>query len=406
MRRAGTSSGCLALRGAPHVRSFASKMLALSYQAPRRLAVVDKPKPRIEHPNDAIVRVTRAAICGSDLHLYHGLVPDTRVGATFGHEFTGEVVEAGPSVRTLRHGDRVAVPFNIACGTCFYCSRGLFGDCESSNPSNSLAAGIFGYSHTTGGYDGGQAEYVRVPFADVGPIKLPEDVDEEDMLLLTDVLPTGYQAAEMGGIAEGDTVAVFGSGPVGLAAARCAWLQGAGRVIALDRVQARLRFAERWAGAETIDLRRVKDPVPLLKEMTAGRGPDVCVDAVGLEASGSPLQTLLGRKLKLVPGSSVALGWAIHAVRKAGTVSIVGVYGPPANLVPIGVAMNKGLTFRMAQANVKRYLPRLLDHVRAGRLDGRGLVTHRMPLEHAPEGYALFDAKADGCVKVVLLPQA
>ncbi|HEX9051825.1 MAG TPA: zinc-dependent alcohol dehydrogenase [Anaeromyxobacter sp.] len=381
-------------------------MRALVYEGPYRVRVREKPDPAIEHPDDVILAVRRAAICGSDLHLYHGLVPDTRVGTTFGHEFTGEVVETGASVRTLRRGDRVTVPFNIACGTCFYCSRGLFGDCESSNPSNGLAGGIYGYSHTTGGYDGGQAEYVRVPFADVGPMKLPEGMDEDDALLLTDVLPTGYQAAEMGGIAEGDTVAVLGCGPVGLAAARCAWLLGAGRVISLDRVDARLRFAERWAGAETIDLSRADDAVAALREATGGRGPDVCIDAVGLEASGSPLQTLLGRKLRIAPGSAVALSWAIHAVRKGGTVSIVGVYGPPANLVPLGVAMNKGLTLRMGQANVKRYLPRLVEHVRAGRLRARELVTHRFPLEDAQRAYDLFDRKEDGCVKCVLLPSA
>jgi threonine dehydrogenase-like Zn-dependent dehydrogenase len=381
-------------------------MRALVYEGPFRVRVRDKPDPRIEHPDDVILRVTRAAICGSDLHLFHGLIADTRVGTTFGHEFTGVVEEVGPDVHRLRRGDRVLVPFNIACGTCFYCARGLTGACESTNPSNELASGVFGYSHTTGGYDGGQAEYVRVPLADVGPMTIPEDMEEDDVLLLTDVLPTGYQAAEMGAIAPGDTVAVFGCGPVGLVAARSAWLLGAGRVVAIDRVEARLRFAERWAGAETIDLRRVKDPVPALKELTAGRGPDVCVDAVGMEASGSAAQTLLGRKLKVTPGSTVALSWAIHAVRKGGTVSIVGVYGPPTNLVPIGVAMNKGLTLRMAQANVKRYLPHLLEHVRAGRLDGRGLVTHRLPLEHAPRAYELFDRKEDGCVKCVLLPSA
>ncbi|HET8542319.1 MAG TPA: zinc-dependent alcohol dehydrogenase [Anaeromyxobacter sp.] len=381
-------------------------MRALVYEGPWRVRVRDKPDPAIEHPDDVILAVRRAAICGSDLHLYHGFVPDTRVGATFGHEFTGEVVETGASVRSLRRGDRVAVPFNISCGTCFFCRRGLFGGCESSNPSNGLASGIYGYSHTTGGYDGGQAEYVRVPFADVGPMKIPDDLDEEDALMLTDVLPTGYQAAEMGGIAEGDAVAVFGCGPVGLAAARAAWLLGAARVIALDRVAARLRFAERWAGAETIDLSRVKDPVPELREATGGRGPDVCIDAVGLEASGSAVWTLLGRKLKVAPGSAIALAWAIHAVRKGGTVSIVGVYGPPANLVPIGVAMNKGLTLRMGQANVKRYLPRLLEHVRAGRLRGRELVTHRFALEHAPQAYEVFDRKEDGCVKCVLLARA
>jgi threonine dehydrogenase-like Zn-dependent dehydrogenase len=377
---------------------------ALVYEGPFRVRVRDKPHPRIEHGDDVVLKVTRAGICGSDLHLFHGLVPDTRVGTTFGHEFTGVVEEVGPSVRSLKPGDRVAVPANVSCGTCFFCSRGLYGGCESSNPSNELVSGIYGYSHTAGGYDGGQAEFVRVPFADVGPMRIPEDLEEDDVLLLTDVLPTGYQGAEMAGVGEGDTVAVFGCGPVGLAAARSAWLLGAARVVAVDRVEARLRFAERWAGAETVDLRGHPDPVPVLKDMTAGRGPDACIDAVGLEASGSAVQTLLGRKLKLASGSAVALGWAIHAVRKGGTVSIVGVYGPPANLVPIGAAMNKGLTLRMAQVNAKRYLPKLLEHVRKRRLDGRGLITHRFPLEHAPRAYEVFDRKQDGCVKAVLLP--
>jgi threonine dehydrogenase-like Zn-dependent dehydrogenase len=380
-------------------------MRAVVYEGPYRVRVREKPAPAIEHPDDVVLKVTRAAICGSDLHLFHGLVPDTRVGTTFGHEFTGTVAETGSGVRALRRGDRVVVPFNIACGTCFFCARGLTADCEATNPSNELASGVYGYSHTTGGYDGGQAEYVRVPFADFGPMKIPDDLEDEDVLLLSDVLPTGYQAAEMGGIQEGETVAVFGCGPVGLAAARCAWLLGAGKVLAIDRVEARLRMAERWAGAETIDLRERGDPVAALKDLTRGRGPDVCIDAVGLEASGSAFQTLAGRKLKLVAGSAIALSWAIHAVRKDGTVSIVGVYGPPANLVPIGVAMNKGLTLRMGQASVKRYMPHLLEHVRGGRLDPRGLITHRLPLEHAPRAYDLFDRKEDGCVKCVLMPQ-
>jgi threonine dehydrogenase-like Zn-dependent dehydrogenase len=381
-------------------------MRALVYEGPYRVRVREKPDPRIEHPNDVILKVTRAAICGSDLHLFHGFVPDTRVGTTFGHEFTGLVEEVGASVRRWKPGDRLAVPFNISCGTCFYCERGLYGDCESSNPMNDLASGVFGYSHTTGGYDGGQAEYVRVPFADVGPMEIPEDMEDEDVLLLTDVLPTGYQAAEMGAVREGDVVAVLGCGPIGLVAARSAWLLGAREVVAVDRVEARLRFAERWAGAVTVDLRVERDPVPRLKELNGGRGPDVVIDAVGLEASGSAWQTVVGRKLRLAPGSAIALDWAIHAVRKAGTVSIVGVYGPPSNPVPIGVAMNKGLTFRMGQANVKRYMPRLLEHVRAGRLDGKALITHRFPLEHAPKAYDLFDSKDDGCIKCVLMPAA
>lgn len=379
-------------------------MRALTYEGPRRVRVRDKPEPRIEHPDDVVLRVTRAAICGSDLHLLHGFIPDTRVGSTFGHEFTGVVEDVGPGVRSLARGDRVVVPFNVSCGTCFYCERGLYGDCEASNPMNDLASGVYGSSHTAGGYDGGQAEYVRVPFADVGPMKIPDDMADEDVLLLSDVLPTGYQAAEMGGVHAGDTVAVFGCGPVGLVAARSAWLLGAGRVVAIDRVPERLEIARRWAGVETVDLNRVRDPVSTLRELNGGRGPDACVDAVGLEASGSPWQTLVGRWLKLAPGSAVALAWAIHAVRKGGMVSIVGVYGPPANLVPIGAAMNKGLTLRMGQANVKRYMPHLLELVRTGRLDGKGLITHRFPLEHAPRAYELFEARADGCVKCVLVP--
>jgi threonine dehydrogenase-like Zn-dependent dehydrogenase len=377
---------------------------AVVYEGPYRVRVREKPLPVVEHPDDVVLKVTRAAICGSDLHLFHGLVPDTRVGTTFGHEFTGVVEEAGTGVRALRRGDRVVVPFNIACGTCFYCRRGLTADCEATNPASELAGGVFGYSHSTGGYDGGQAEYVRVPFADVGPMKIPDDMDEEDVLLLSDVLPTGYQGAEMGGIQEGDTVAVFGCGPVGLAAARSAWLLGAGRVISVDLVAERLRKAETWAGAETIDLRTVEDVVAALKDATRGRGPDVCIEAVGLEAKGSAYQTLAGRKLKLMAGSAIALAWAIHAVRKDGTISIVGVYGPPANLVPLGVAMNKGLTLRMGQASVKRYMPHLLEHVRSGRLDPRGLITHRLPLAHAEKAYRMFDRKEDGCVKCVLLP--
>ncbi len=402
-RGRGLVHGAARLRAWVSVRTF-QWMRAAVYEGPGRIRVREKADPRIEHPDDVVLRVTRAAICGSDLHLLHGFVPDTRVGTTFGHEFTGVVEEVGPGVRTLRAGDRVVVPFNISCGTCFYCRRGLYGDCESSNPMNDLASGVFGYSHSTGGYDGGQAERVRVPFADVGPMKIPEDLSDEDVLLLSDVLPTGYQAAEMGGVRDGSAVAVFGCGPVGLAAARCSWLMGASRVLALDRVPARLEFARRWAGAEPIDLRRVGDPVPLLRELNGGRGPDVCIDAVGLEASGSAAQTLLGRVLKVAPGSAVALAWAIHAVRKGGVVSIVGVYGPPANPVPIGIAMNKGLTLRMAQANVKRYLPHLLEHVRKGRLDGKGLITHRFKLEHAARAYRTFEERADGCIKCVLLP--
>lgn len=377
----------------------------MTYEGPYRIKPVRKPDPRIEHPGDVVLRVTRTAICGSDLHLLHGLVQDTRVGATFGHEFTGVVEEAGEEVRTLRRGDRVVVPFNVACGSCFYCSRGLTASCENSNPCSDLG-GAFGYSHTTGGYEGGQAEYVRVPFADVGPMKIPDDMEEEDVLFLSDILPTGYQAAEMGEIQPGQTVVVFGCGPVGIFAARCAWLLGAGRVLAVDLVPYRLEFAQRYAQVEPVNFEEVGDVVAYLKEATGGRGPDVCIDAVGCEARGSAAHWWLGRKLKLEAGSTTALEWSIQTVRKGGVVSIVGVYGPPFNVVPIGVAMNKGLTLRMNQCNVKRYMSRLLEHIREGRINARGIITHRFGLKDGTEAYRVFANKLDGCVKCVLIPQA
>jgi threonine dehydrogenase-like Zn-dependent dehydrogenase len=378
-------------------------MKAMVYHGPTDVRYESKPDPRIEHPEDAILRVTTTAICGSDLHLYRGLVPDTRVGHTFGHEFVGIVEEAGPAVSRVRPGDRVAVPFNISCGRCWYCERQLFGMCESSNPNSEYASGIFGYSHTTGGYDGGQAEYVRVPFADVGPMKVPEDMEDEDVLLLTDVLPTGYQAAEMGGIGEGDTVVVFGCGPVGVFAQKAAWLLGAGRVIAVDRVAERLAFCREYNGVETLDFTRVEDTVTAIREMT-GRGPDVCIDAVGLEADGDPLHDFLGRVVMIQAGAPTAIEWSINAVRKGGTVVLIGVYGPPWNLVPVGTAMNKGLTLRMGQANTRRYMPHLLEHIRAGRIEPRRLVSHRMPLSEVSEAYSMFARKRDGCRKVVLTP--
>ncbi len=381
-------------------------MRALSYRGPKKLRVLRKAEPRIEHPDDAILRVTRAAICGSDLHLYHGLIPDTRVGHTFGHEFTGVVERVGSAVESLRPGDRVVVPFNIACGTCFFCERGLTALCERANGNSDLLGGVYGYSHTTGGYDGGQAEYVRVPFADVGPMKIPDDMTDEDVLLLSDILPTAYQAAEMGDIEQGDTVVVFGAGPVGVLTARCARLLGAGRVISVDDYDYRLEFARRFADAETVNFRRVDDVILELRRMTGGRGPDVCIDAVGCEATGSAMHGLLGKALKLESGNPVAIAWCIDTVRKGGRVSIVGVYGPPWNIVPVGTAMNKGLTIRTGQCNVKRYMPRLLEHIRAGRIDAKAVITHRFPLEGAPDAYEIFARKKDGCIKCVLMPEA
>lgn len=380
-------------------------MLALTYRGPGWVRVERHPDPRIEHPNDAVVRVTRATICGSDLHLYHGLIPDTRVGTIFGHEFTGVIEQVGPSVQSLKVGDRVVVPFNIACGTCFFCQRERTSVCESTNPLSSVVGGVFGYSHTTGGYQGGQAERVRVPFADVGPMKIPDDLTEEDVLFLSDIIPTGYQAAEMGEIGPDDTVVVFGSGPVGLMAQRSALILGARRVIAVDSVGYRLQFARSHNQVETIDFTRVPDIVSLLREMTDGRGPDVCIDAVGLEASGSVLHDVLGRRLLLEAGSPIALNWSIQSVRRGGRISIIGVYGPPWNLVDIGTAMNKGLSIRAGQCDVKRYLPHLLEHIRAGRIDGKALITHRVPLDAAPEMYRLFAARSDGIIKAALIPR-
>jgi len=264
---------------------------------------------------------------------------------------------------------------------------------------------VFGYSHSTGGFEGGQAEYVRVPFADVGPTKIPEDMEDEDVLFLSDALPTGYQAAEMGEIKKGETVVVFGSGPVGIFAQLSAWLMGAGRVIAVDRVPERLNFARQYNGVETLNFEEVDDPVMTLREMTGGRGADVCIDAVGMEAEGSTVERVLGLKSKLEAGVATALAWCIQTARKGGNVSIVGVYGPPWNLVPIGTAMNKGLTLRMNQCNVKRYVPHLLKHIREGRIDARRIITHRFPLQRAPEAYHLFEKRSRGCIKCVLLPQ-
>ena len=379
-------------------------MLAMDYRGPYRVRAVHKPDPQIEHPGDAIVRVTRACICGSDLHLYHGLVPDTRVGTTFGHEFIGVVEAVGDDVHKLKVGDRVLVPFNIFCGSCFFCDKELYGNCHNTNPEASAVGAIYGYSHTAGGYDGGQAELVRVPMADVGPTVIPSDIDEDDAVLLTDALPTGYQAAEMGDIREGDTVVVFGAGPVGIFAAKSAWLMGAGRVIVVDHVEYRLDFVQRYAQCEVVNFKEVDDMALHIKKMTDWLGADVCIDAVGCEAAGSTVQTLTGRYMKLQAGSATALHWAINSVRKGGNVSIVGVYGPTFNAVPIGNALNKGLTLRMNQASVKRHLPRLIEHIRAGHISPKDIITHRVPLEEVSDAYHIFSSKLDNCIKTILIP--
>ncbi len=379
-------------------------MLAMEYRGPYRVRATQKAEPRIEHPNDAIVQVLRSCICGSDLHLYHGLVPDTRVGMTFGHEFVGKVTEVGPSVRHLAVGDRVLVPFNIFCGSCYFCQRELYSNCHNTNPEATAVGGIYGYSHTAGGYDGGQAEYVRVPLADVGPSRIPADISLDDAVLLTDAYPTGYQAAEMGEIGEGDTVVVFGAGPVGIFAAKSAWMLGAGRVIVVDHVDYRLEFVRHYAQCEVLDLKQVDDMAVHIKKMTDGLGADVCIDAVGCEATGNFLQRLTGVRLKLQGGAATVLHWAINSVRKGGVVSIVGVYGPTFNAVPIGNAVNKGLTLRMNQTSVKRHLPRLIEHIQAGHIEPHRIITHRVPLEEVADAYHLFSSKLDHCIKTVLIP--
>lgn len=381
-------------------------MKAMVYRGPYKVRIEEKDRPRIEHPGDAIVRVTLAAICGSDLHLYHGMMPDTRVGTTFGHEFIGVVDEVGPSVENLKVGDRVMVPFNVYCGSCFFCARGLYSNCHNVNPNATAVGGIYGYSHTTGGYDGGQAEYVRVPFADVGPSIIPEGISDENALMMTDALATGYFGAQLGSISEGDTVVVFGAGPVGLYAARSSWLMGAGRVIVVDYLDYRLKRAREFAFAETFNFGEVDDIVVEMKKATDYLGADVVIDAVGAEADGNLTQHLTAAKFKLQGGSPVALNWAIDSVRKGGTVSVIGAYGPIFSSVKFGDAMNKGLTLRMNQTPAKRQWPRLFEHIQNGHLDPSQIITHRIPLSEIAEGYHMFSAKLDDCIKTVIVPDA
>lgn len=379
-------------------------MLAMEYRGPYRVRTVQKNEPKIEHPDDCIVRVTRSCICGSDLHLYHGFVPDTRIGSTFGHEFIGVVVEIGLNVQNLKVGDQVIVPFNISCGKCAFCKQELYGNCHESNPEATAVGGIFGYSHTAGGFDGGQAEYVRVPFADVGPTVIPEGMDPDDAVLLADVVPTAYQACEMGGIMKGDTVVIFGAGPIGTMAAKCAWLFGAGRVIVIDQVEYRLDFVRNYAPCEAYNFDEMKDVVEFVKKTTDWFGADVCIDAVGCEAKGDAWQSFTGKAIMLQSGSATALHWAINSVKKGGIVSIVGVYGPTGNLVPIGNVVNKGITIRANQASVKRNLPKLIEHVQSGRLNPKEIITHRIPLENCSDAYRIFSDKLDHWMKVVLIP--
>lgn len=388
-------------------------MKATCWMGKKNIQVQDVPDPTILNARDAVVKITSTAICGSDLHLYHGFVPTMEKGDILGHEFMGEIVELGSEVGNLKIGDRVVVPFPIACGNCFFCSRTLFSCCENSNPNAGLAetmwghspAGIFGYSHLTGGYAGGQAEYARVPFADVGPIKVPDGLADEQVLFLSDILPTGYMAAENCNIEPGDVVAVWGCGPVGQFAIQSAYLLGAERVIAIDRFPERLRLA-RQMKAETINYAEV-DVLAALKEMTGGRGPDSCIDAVGMEGHGMGMVGAYDKAkqaVRLETDRPIALREAFMACRNGGTVSVVGVYGGFLDKIPFGSVMNRGLTIKTGQTPVHRYLPALLERIQNGQFDMTSMITHRLPLSEAARGYDMFANKNDECIKVVLNP--
>ena len=388
-------------------------MKALCWHGANDVRVDNVPDPTIINPRDAIVKITSTAICGSDLHLYDGFIPTMQSGDIMGHEFMGEVVELGSQVKNLKKGDRVVIPFTISCGSCFFCNRDLWSLCDNSNPNAGLAeklyghspAGLFGFSHLTGGYAGGQAEYARVPFADVGPLKIPDGLSDEQVLFLTDIFPTGYMAAENCDIQPGDTVAVWGCGPVGQFAIRSAFMLGADRVIAIDRVPERLQMAAA-AKAEIINYEEI-DAGEAVTEMTGGRGPDSCIDAVGMEAHGTGLDALYDKAkqaVRLESDRPTALRQVILACRKGGTVSIPGVYGGFVDKVPLGAAFNKGLTLKMGQTHVHRYLRPLLDRVQKGEIDPSFVITHRMKLDEAPHAYEIFKQKKDNCIKVVLKP--
>ncbi len=389
-------------------------MRALCWYGTQDVRVDTVPDPKILNPRDAIIEVSLTAICGSDLHLYDGYISSMEKGDILGHEFMGEVVDVGDKVQNLEVGDRVVVPFPISCGHCHYCQSDQYSLCDNSNPNAWItekaygyaAAGLFGYSHMMGGYAGGQAEYVRVPFADVGPIKVPESLTDEQVLFLSDIYPTGYQAAESCDIEPGDVVAVWGCGPVGQFAIRSAQMLGADRVIAIDRVPERLRLARDEAGAEVLNYAEVS-VMDALKQMTGGRGPDAVIDAVGMESHGFGIAGWYDKAkqtLQLQSDRPTALREAIQACGKGGTVSIPGVYGGVVDKLNLGAAFGKGLTFRMGQTHVQRYLPKLLKHIEDGDIDPSYIITHRLSLEDAPGAYQTFKDKKDDCIKVVLQP--
>jgi threonine dehydrogenase-like Zn-dependent dehydrogenase len=390
-------------------------MKAVCWHGAQDVRVDNVPDPTLLNPHDAIVKVTSTAICGSDLHLYDGYIPTMQSGDILGHEFMGEVVETGPEVTNLQVGDRVVVPFTISCGHCFFCNRDLWSLCDNTNPNSWMSeklyghspSGLFGYSHLMGGYAGGQAEYVRVPFANVGPLKVPEGLSDEQVLFLTDIFPTGYMAAENCDIQPGEVVAVWGCGPVGQFAIRSAMMLGAERVIAIDRVPERLALAQA-AGAEIINYEEL-DAGVALKEMTGGFGPDCCIDAVGMEAHGTGVMALydtVKQAIRMETGRAQVLRQAIAACRKGGKISVPGVYGGFIDKMPMGAFVNKALTMKSGQTHVHKYLKPLLERIQQGDIDPSFLITHRLPLEEAPRAYKIFRDKEENCIKVVLKPFA
>jgi threonine dehydrogenase-like Zn-dependent dehydrogenase len=389
-------------------------MKAVCWHGAQDVRVDNVPDPKILNPQDAILKITSTAICGSDIHLYDGFIPTMQSGDILGHEFMGEVVEVGPEVKKLKVGDRVVVPFTISCGHCFFCERDLWSLCDNSNPNAWMAeklyghspAGLFGYSHLLGGYAGGQAEYARVPFADVGPLKVPDGLPDEKVLFLTDIFPTGYMAAENCDIEPGDTVAVWGCGPVGQFAIASCFMLGAERVIAIDRIPERLAMAQSL-GAELINYEEM-DAGVALKEMTGGRGPDAAIDAVGMEAHGTGFVALydtVKQAVRMETGRAMVLRQAIAAVRKGGRVSVPGVYGGFIDKMPMGAFVNKALTMKSGQTHVHKYLRPLMERIQNGEIDPSFVISHTLPLEEAPNAYKMFRDKQENCTKVVLKPQ-
>lgn len=386
-----------------------AKMKALVFNRPKKVAVEKVEDPVIQHPQDAILKVTSTAICGSDLHIYNGFLPQIKK-MVLGHEFMGIVEEVGEGVKNLKKGDRVVVPFPIACGSCFFCNHALPGHCENSNnnygPEGGLlkqkGAGLFGYTDLYGGHSGGQAEFVRVPYAHYGPRKIEDNLKDEEVLFLTDIFPTGWSAIDWADLKGGETVAVFGCGPVGIMAQKAAWLKGAGRVIGIDLLDYRLELARKTANSETINLEKT-NPIEAIRAMTGGRGADVCVDAVGMEANRTFVEKL-SNIVHMQVGSISVLESCISAVRRGGTVTVVGVYGVPYDNFPMGQIFDKGITLRMGQAPVHHYIDELLELVKTKKVVLDDIITHTLPLEQAPHAYEMFCEKKDNCLKVVLKP--